>query len=234
MEELVPLKISTYANISDQLSELQTKLESGGKVEGKFYEGIQDNIDLLFQHVIGFFKGKEQCYERSQTMIKKLLKLIQLLANSNSEMKREFKENLERLSCRVADARLTEAKQSTLFMGQLITEIETKVIKKVLGEHHDDIVTIEQMERAIEREGQYKSVLSDRERERAKRVWKDEQNRLKLNSKLILFMNAVRRRRNIEAHPPVNKAGYDRALASEQDPHRKQKCQELWNIYQQL
>ena len=226
-------------DISVQLNKLQTKLESGVEVESKFYEGIQDNIDLLFQNVIGFCKGKEDCCESSQTMIKKLVGLIQSLANSKSKVQKnltEFEDKLQELKSRDTNAQLTEAKQSTLFIGQLITEIEKKVIKTVLGERHDpDIVTIEHMEKAIGQEAPYKDVLSDKERKRANQVWKDEPIYLKLKDrKLILFMKEVRIRRNTTAHPPLDKAGYDRALASEQNPHHKQKCKELWKIYQQL
>ena len=239
MEELRRLKRSTYDDILVQLNKLQTKLESGVEVESKLYEGIQDNIDLLFKNVIEFFRGNEDCCESSQTMTKTLVGLIQSLANSNSELQKkltEFKDKRQKLNHRNdANARLMEVKQSTIFIGKLITEIEKKVIKTVLGERHDpDIVTIEHMEKAIGQEAPY-DVLSDSVRDRAKQVWKDEPICRKLKDrKLILFMNAARIRRNNAAHPPLDKAGYDRALASEQNPHHKQKYKELWKIYKQL
>ena len=63
-------------------------------------------------------------------MTKTLVGLIQSLANSNSELQKkltEFKDKRQKLNHRNdANARLMEVKQSTIFIGKLITEIEKK------------------------------------------------------------------------------------------------------------
>ena len=234
-------KVNTYGDISVQLNEVKTKLDSGVEVDDEFYDEIQRNIDILFEHLIGYFRrdtsNDNECYESSKTMTNKLFELIRSLSRKNSEAQmklKEFAENLEKLNRRDTNARLMEASRSTLFFGQLITEVNKRVVKRVLGEQHDDIVTIEQMEKAIEQERPYKSALSDDERQSAKPNWAFQKARLKLNDKLIRFMMKEKGHRNTTAHPTINEAGYEQAISSMPDSPRKLLYKQLWNIHQQL